>query len=68
MPTKEYIRPDFISGRWIKFMYDSFECYGRTYCTNIDSGEKMIGCVDEKGNIMTLKYDNQIVTKIKYLK
>lgn len=76
---KEKEKPEFKSDKWIKFNYGEFICYGRTYQTNgqydenmeiIPNSEKesMIACVQETGATSHFRYDNELITNIKYLK
>lgn len=78
MGTKKK-KVEFEPNRWIKFNYGEFECYGRTYLTNgqydenmeaIPDSERepMIACVQPTGATSHFKYENELITNIKYLK
>lgn len=67
---KEKEKPEFKSDKCIKFNYGEFVCYGRTYLTNSENQDslQMIGTVQETGATSHFRYDNELITNVKYLK
>lgn len=67
---KEKEKPEFKSNKWIKFNYGEFVCYGRTYMKDGETNNsiQLIAAVQQTGATSHFRYDNELITNIKYLK
>lgn len=63
-------KAEFEPNRWIKFNYDKFVCYGITYMKDGETSNsiQLIAAVQQTGVTSHFRYDNELITNVKYLK